>query len=60
MPIQGIHPRKLFVASLTRERAVIRMQLFMTLAVMLPRESLATPRPMTLEWFFLVVGSYMS
>jgi hypothetical protein len=55
MSIQGVHPRKLLIASLTRERAVIRMQLFMAFTVMLSCESFPTSWPMTLEGLLLIV-----
>ena len=59
MSIQGIHPSKLFVAPFTRKWSIIRMQLLVPLAIVLSCKSFPAARPMTLEWLFLVVRSYM-
>ena len=60
MSIEGIHPSKLFTAPFTRKRSIVRMQLFVPFTIVLSSKSLPAARPMTLEWLFFVMGSYMS
>lgn len=60
MPVQRIHASKGLLTALTRERPIVEVQLFMTLAIVLPCEALATARPLALEWPFFVVRSHMT
>lgn len=60
MPIQCIHSRKVLVAPFAREGPVVRVQLLVTLAIMLPRKAFATSRPFALEWLFLVMRTHVS
>jgi hypothetical protein len=60
MSIESIHPRKVLVAPITRERSIVRVQLLMPLAIMLPCKALATPRPLALERFLFIVRSHMT
>jgi hypothetical protein len=53
--IERIKPRKRLPATLASEWAVVRMQLLVTLAVMLPRKTFAASRPFALERFLVVV-----
>jgi hypothetical protein len=53
--IERIKPRKGFPATVTSEWAVVRMQLLVALAVMLPRKTFAAPRPLALERFLVIV-----
>ena len=59
MPIQRIHPRKLFRTPFTSERTIIRMKRFMPLAIVLSGKRLGTPRPMTNKRLFFIMGSHM-
>jgi len=59
MTIQRIHARKVLIAPIARERPIIRVQLFMTLAVMLASKALATPWPLALEWLFFVMRAHV-
>lgn len=60
MSIQGIHSCKCLVAAITGERTVVRMKLFMSLAVMLSSEPLATSRPLALERSLFVVRTHVA
>jgi hypothetical protein len=53
--IERIKPRKGLPATVTSEWAVVRMQLLVALAVMLPRKTFAAPRPLALERFLVIV-----
>jgi hypothetical protein len=55
VPIKCIHARELLVTALARVRPVIGMQLLMPFTIVLPRETLAAPRPRALEWSLLIV-----
>lgn len=48
MPVERVHPRKVLLAALTWVGADVEVQLLMSLAVMLPCEALAAPRPLAL------------
>jgi len=60
MSIQSIHPRKVLIAPIARERSIVRVQLLMPLAIVLPCKALATPRPLALERFLFIVRSHMT
>ena len=60
MSVKSIHPCEVLVASVTGERPVVRVQLFVSLAVVLPCKALATPRPLALERLLFVVGPHMT
>jgi len=60
MSIQGIHSCKCLIAALTRERTVVRVKLFMSLAVVLPREPFATSRPLALERPLFVMRTHVA
>jgi len=60
MSIQGIHSCKCLIAAITGEGTVVRMKLFMSLAVMLSSEPLATSRPLALERSFFVVRTHVA
>jgi hypothetical protein len=60
MSIQGIHSCKCLVAAITGERTVVRMKLFMSLAVMLSSEPLATSRPLALERSLFIVRTHVA
>jgi hypothetical protein len=53
--IERIKPRKGLPATVASEWAVVRMQLLVTLAVMLPRKTFTASRPFALEGFLIVV-----
>jgi hypothetical protein len=55
MTIERIKPREGLPATIASEWAVVRMQLLVALAVMLPRKTFAAPRPLALEWFLVIV-----
>ncbi len=55
MPIQRVHPRKRLPTPLALERAEIAVQLFMSLTIVLPCETLAAPRPVALVRLLFVV-----
>jgi len=60
MSIQGIHSCKCLVTALTSERTVVRMKLFVSLAVMLPCKPFAASRPLALEWPLFVVRTHVT
>lgn len=60
MPVQRIHPCKILAAPFARERPIVGMQLFMSLAVMLPCKAFATARPLALERLFLIMRTHVS
>jgi hypothetical protein len=55
MSVKSVHPREILATSFAGERPIIGMQLFMPLAIVLSRETLATSRPLALEWLLLVM-----
>lgn len=60
MSIQGIHSCKGLIAAVAREGTIVRMKLFMSLAIVLPREPFATSRPLALEWPLFIVRTHMA
>jgi hypothetical protein len=59
VPIQPIHPHKLFFALLAREWPVVCMQLLMLFVVVVPFKYLQAPRPFAYKRFPLVVAQYV-
>jgi hypothetical protein len=55
MSVQGIHSCKGLITAIARERAIIRMKLFVSLAIVLPCEPFAASRPFALEWPLFIV-----
>jgi hypothetical protein len=55
MSVQGIHSREGLTAAFARERTIVRMKLFMSLAIMLPCEPFTASRPLALEWPLFIV-----
>jgi len=55
MTIEGIKPCKRLPATIAYERAMIRVQLLMALAVMLSCKALATPWPLAVEGLLIIV-----
>jgi len=58
--IERIKPCKRLPATVASEWAVIRMQLLVALAVMLPRETFPASRPFALERLLVIVRTQMS
>jgi hypothetical protein len=55
MPVERIHPGERFLAPFARKRSVVRVQLFVPLAIVLSSEALSTAWPMAKIRFLLVV-----
>jgi hypothetical protein len=59
MTVEGIKSCKWLSAAIAYEWAMIRVQLLVALAVMLPCKAFATSRPLALEGLFIVVRAQM-
>lgn len=57
MSIQCVIARKLSAAPFTGERSIIRVELLVPLAIVLPLKALPAPRPVAYERFLRVVRS---
>ena len=60
MPVERVHPREALPAAFAEVRADAEVQLLMPLAVVLPCEALATPRPLALIRLLLRVRSQVA
>ena len=60
MPVQCVKTSKRLAATFTGERTVIRVQLFVALAVVLTSKALVAPRPLTQERTFGGMGTEMA
>ncbi len=60
MPVERVHPRKILLAALARVRPDVEVQLLVPLAIVLPREALAAPRPLALVRFLLRVRAQVA
>lgn len=60
MSIQRIEPGKRLLAPFTRKRTVIRVQLFMSLAIVLPRKAFPASWPLALEGLLVHVRSLVA
>lgn len=60
VPVQSIHASKGLLTAITREWSIVEVQLFVTLAIVLSCETLATAGPLALEWPFFVMRSHMT
>ena len=60
MTVKRIHPREILLAAFAGIRADVEMQLLMTLAIVLPREALATARPLALVRLLLRMRAQVS
>ena len=58
--VERIHACKRLLAPFTGVRSDIKVKLFMSLAIVLPRESFATSRPLALIWSFFRMGPQMA
>jgi hypothetical protein len=60
MSVKRVHPRKGLRAPLAGVRSVIRVELLVSLAVVLPRKTLPAAGPVTLEGLLFIVRSKMT
>jgi len=60
MTVKRVHPLETLATSLAFMRAIVEVQLLVSLAVMRSCESLSTSRPFALVGFFFVVGTEMT
>lgn len=60
MSIESVHSGKRLVTTAALEGTIIRMKLFVPFAVVLPRKTFTTSRPLTFERLLLVMRSEMT
>ena len=60
MSVKRVHARKVLLATLARVRANVEVELLVALAVVLPREALAAPRPLALIRLLFRVRAQMA
>jgi hypothetical protein len=58
--IEGVKPCKWLPAAIAYEWAMIRVQLLVSLAIMLSRKAFAAPWPLALEGLFIVVRAQVT
>ena len=60
MPVQCVKPSERLAASFAGERTVIRVQLFVALAIVLTSKALIAPRPLASKRLLVVVAAHMT